>query len=259
MRNRSLKFALGFIILGLVITTLIIYVQRDAINSYDKRIPYVRLNDEVKGQVANANIWLSAVKSVDPNLNFDRDVAAPLGRTQSLLQTMYDGGESEIGTFEKAEDEDTRALLKEMIYAVQRLVETSKARWTGKPQLVTEATDSTAAVYDSKSLDLLSLQLDADVRNFQLVSERLSTFIDEQIGFGVSTLNGLSWISIVALIVALSAFIFLLYQFHQRSDKMEAEKKAAIEQQERTTTSLSNFMEAISAGNYATDLDTDIT
>lgn len=258
MRNRALKFALGFIILGLMITTLIIYVQRGAINSYHKRIPYVRLNDEVKGQVAQANLWLPALKVADPKLNFDSDVAGPLSRTQSLLQTMYDGGEGELGTFEKPDDEETLALLKELIYSVQNLGETAKARWNGKPEIITEATDSTAAIYDTKSLDLTTLQLEAQVRNFQLLSERLTTRIDRQLGDDMASLNGLSWLSILALIVAFSAIIFLIYRAQHRAEKVERERLAMEGLQDRTTTSLSNFMEAISAGNYNAEMDEEL-
>ena len=35
---------------------------------------------------------------------------------------MYEGKETEFGTFEKAEDEDSKAILKETIYNIQQSV-----------------------------------------------------------------------------------------------------------------------------------------
>ena len=169
MRNRAKKFTLGFIIVGFVITTLIIFVQRDAINAYHKNLPYVRLIDLLQSQVEHANIWVGQLKGDDKNLNFERDVSAPLSKTQLLLEGMYDGKETEIGTFEKAKDEETRALLKEGIYNIKNLSQTSQLRQNTKNEIVAEATDSTAVVFDTKPVEALNLQLDAAFRSFQNV------------------------------------------------------------------------------------------
>jgi hypothetical protein len=78
MRNRALKFTLGFIIVSLVITTLIIFVQRNAINTYHKNLSYASLRDQVKSQTAQANLWIEQVKHAEANLNFERDVLQSL-------------------------------------------------------------------------------------------------------------------------------------------------------------------------------------
>ena len=48
MRNRALKFTLGFGIVGLVVMILVTVVQRGAINAYHNNLPYVRLSDQLK-------------------------------------------------------------------------------------------------------------------------------------------------------------------------------------------------------------------
>ncbi|HEX6224270.1 MAG TPA: GAF domain-containing protein [Chryseolinea sp.] len=258
MRNRALKFTLGFVVVGLVILILISAVQRGAINTYHNNVSYIRLSDRIKHQLAQSNLWVEHVKRVDPKLNFERDVREPLSNTKVLLQAVYDGKETELGLFEKAEDEELKAILKENIYNIENLLEASQARLLAKPQVIVAATDSTAEVIDTQSFNVLNLQVDASLKDFQRVSDRLTSYIDDQILGSTATLNVFSWISIFALLGVIVALGFFLYRLFDRSDKMEVERAAIAERQERGAASLSTFMEAISAGNYSADLDDDL-
>jgi len=258
MRNRALKFTLGFGIVGLVVMILVTVVQRRAINAYHNNLPYVRLSDQLKNQVAQSNLWVEHVKRVDPKLNFERDVRDPLTRSKVHLEAMNEGKESDLGTFEKAEDEDLQAILKESIYNIQNLLESTQARWQAKPQVITAATDSTAEVVDTQSFNVLNLQVDASLKDFQRTSDRLITYIDQQILSRTTTLNVLSWLSIVVLIGALVSIGIFLFRLFDKSGKMEHDKASLAERQERSATSLSNFMEAISAGNYSANFDDEL-
>lgn len=258
MRNRALKFTLGFGIVGLVVMILVTVVQRGAINAYHNNLPYVRLSDQLKSQVAQSNLWVEHVKRVDSKLNFDRDVIDPLSKSKVHLEAMYEGNVTDLGTFEKAEDENLQAILKESIYNIQNLLESTKARWQAKPQVITAATDSTAEVVDTQSFNVLNLQVDASLKDFQRSSDRLITYIDHQIVSRTTTLNVLSWVSIIVLLGALVSIAIFLYRLFDHSGKMEHEKTSIAERQERSATSLSNFMEAISAGNYSANLDDEL-
>ena len=258
MRNRALKFTLGFGIVGLVVMILVTVVQRGAINAYHNNLPYVRLSDQLKSQVAQSNLWVEHVKRVDSKLNFERDVRDPLSRSKVHLEAMYEGKETDLGTFEKAEDEDLQAILKESIYNIQNLLESTQARWQAKPQVIAAATDSTAEVVDTQSFNVLNLQVDASLKDFQRTSDRLITYIDQQILSRTTTLNVLSWVSIVVLLGALVSIGIFLYTLFDKSEKMERDKASIAERQERSATSLSNFMEAISAGNYSANLDDEL-
>ncbi|HZI24793.1 MAG TPA: GAF domain-containing protein, partial [Chryseolinea sp.] len=258
MKNRALKFTLGFVAVGLIILILISVVQRGAINAYDTNLPYVRLSDQLKSQVTQSNLWVEHVKRADPKFNFERDVKEPLSKSKMLLEAMYEGKETELGTFEKAEAEDLKAILKENIYNIQNLLESSQARLEAKPQVIAAATDSTAEVVDTQSFNVLNLQVDASLKDFQRVSDRLINYVDQQIVSGTATLNVLSWISIFVLLGGLAALGISLYRLFDKGDKAELERTSIAERQERGATSLSNFMEAISAGNYSANLDDEL-
>jgi hypothetical protein len=258
MRNRVLKFTLGFVVVSLTIIILIIFAQRGAINAYHNNLPYVKLSDQLKSQVAQANLWVDQVKKADPNLNFERDVHEPLSKSKVLVEAMYDGKETEFGAFEKATDEELQAILKESIYNIQNLVESSQARWQAKPEVIAAATDSTAEVVDTKSFDVLNLQLDASLKDFQRISDRLINHIDQDIVAGAAQLNVLSWISVFVLIGSLALFGIFFYRLLNKAETLESEKASNQEHQKRAANSLSTFMEAISAGNYSADLDQEV-
>ena len=258
MRKRALKFILGFVVLSLVSITLIVFVQRDAVNAYQTNLPYIKLSDELKAQITQSNLWSDRVQRGGASLNFERDVRTPLLQTKTLVEAMYDGKESEAGTFAVAEGEETKAIIKETIYGIQNLIDASQDRWQAKPQIVVAATDSTAEVVDTKSFDVLNLQLDGSVKNFQRLSQRLVDHINGDITAGTGKLNFLSWISILIMVGAFVVMVFFLYKLFHKTESLEHEKDENAKRQERGASSLANFMQAISAGNYTAELDEEV-
>jgi PAS domain S-box-containing protein len=259
MRTRALKFSLGFVVLSLVTITLIVFVQRDAVNAYQDNLPYIKLSDDLKAQITQSNLWSDRVQRGDASLNFERDVSMPLLRIKTLVESMYDGKESEVGTFVAADGEESKAIIKETIYGIQNLIDASQARWQAKPEIVVPATDSTAEVVDTKSFDILNLQLDGSLKSFQRISQRLVDYIDVDVIAGTKRINLLSWVSILIMVVAFSVMVFFLYKLFEKTESMEHEKNENTKRQERGASSLANFMQAISAGNYTAELDEEVS
>jgi PAS domain S-box-containing protein len=258
MRNRAFKFALAFAIGSLIIISLVVFVERSAIKISNRNLPYVKLSEGLGAQVTQANFWIVQVKKSDPNLNFERAVAEPLSTSKQLLESMYEGQETEFGAFEKPEDDESKAILKESISNVDQLLEISRARWQAKPQVIVPATDSTDAIIDTKSLDVLNLQLDVSAKNFQRATDRLIDHIDNNVLSSTTILDVLSWVSILALTGSCGLVGFIGYSLFEKTEKMEREGKSNQERQERAASSLSSFMEAISAGNYSAELDDEV-
>ena len=170
---------------------------------------------------------------------------------------MYEGKETAFGEFEMPDDE-SRAVLKESIFNVDQLLEVSRARWEAKPKIIVPATDSTEAIVDTKSLDVLNLQLDASAKSFQRASDRLIDHIDTHLLSETGVLNLFSWVSIFALTGSCVLVGFIGYRLVEKTEKMETDGKQNHERQERAISSLSSFMEAISAGNYSAELDNEV-
>jgi len=255
MRNRALKFTIIFAAAGLIITLLIAYVERGMFNTYEENLPYLTLLDNVKNQVTKSHLWLEELIAGDASLNYERDVQTPLKGAFDVLQGAYDGKNTQLGSFSKINDEETKIILKEAIFSLEKLIEAADGRWKHKNETTVSATDSTAAVVVSRAGDNLDQQFDASYEEFQVTMERLGAHIDQKLKSDSTYLNFVSWISIGVLIAAFGGLCLILYRLQDGSSKMVVEHEARLQQQGRAVASLSSFIEAISAGNYAADLN----
>jgi PAS domain S-box-containing protein len=255
MRNRALKFTIFFASAGLIITLLIAYVERGMFSTYRQNVPYLTLLDNVKNQVTKSHLWLEELIAGDNSLNYERDVQQPLAGSLAALQSAYDGKTTELGAFTDNEDGEKRAILKEAIFDLEKLIEAADGRWKYKNETTIAATDSTAAVVVSKAGDNLDQQFDAAFEKFQESMDRLGQHIDQNLESDSSYLNIASWVSIVLLVVAFVALSMLLYRLQSNSSKMVVEHEGRLQQQGRAVKSLSGFIEAISAGNYGAELN----
>ena len=253
MRNRALKFTIIFATAGLIITLLIAYVERGMFNTYRQNVPYLTLLNNVKNQVTKSHLWLEELIAGDASLNYERDVQQPLTGSLSNLQDAYDGKINGLGTFSD-DDEEKRAILKEAIFGLEKLIEAADGRWKYKNETTVSATDSTVAVVASKAGDNLDQSFDASFEDFQETMDRLGLRIDQNLESDSAYLNLTSWISIALLVVAFVALCVLIYRLQDSSSKMVVEHEARLQQQGRAVTSLSGFIEAISAGNYSAEL-----
>src|SRR5262245_24851671 len=123
MRNRALKFTIIFATAGLIITLLIAYVERGMYNTYRQNVPYLTLQDNVRNQITTSHLWLEELIGGDASLNYERDVQQPMRASLNNLQAAYEGKSTDLGEFTQSDDEDKRALLKEAIFDLEKLIE----------------------------------------------------------------------------------------------------------------------------------------
>src|SRR5688572_15893301 len=105
--SNAFRYTLIFAAVGLVTLALMIYVQRSILNTYDRNLPYINLGDHIKNRTTKAHLWFEELLAGDQSIKFDQDVLAQLKISQQILQGAYDGSATEIGTFEKTNDEET--------------------------------------------------------------------------------------------------------------------------------------------------------
>ncbi|MBL0740124.1 GAF domain-containing protein [Chryseolinea lacunae] len=254
MRNRALKYTLAFALAGLIITLLIGYVQRRTLNTYEHNVPFITLGDNIKNRVTTAHLSFEELMAGDETQNFDRDVIAPIKTSAAILQGTYDGKETELGNLGVIHEEETKALLKESIFALDKLMESAQERWKNR-STGTAGTDSTAAVAGSHAGDAADQQFDAAYETFAGTLDRLVEHIQKDVHADASSLSALSWLSILLLVVGLGALCAFLYRLQSSSMKMVTEHEKRSEEQGRAVSSLSGFIEAISAGDYTADLN----
>lgn len=255
MSNRAFKLTIGFVIACLICAALVIVVQRGALNGYTDAVQYAHLTHELKNHISQSNAWTERVKAADASLNFDRDVKAPLLRIKTLVEALGAGKETEYGVFEPVDDEEGKAVIKETAYKAQNLLDAALARWQWKPVIITPATDSTEAVVDSQGGGVLNIALDGSLKDFQRVAQQLIDYTHEQVQAEASLFNGLSWVSIVLMLATFGAAGVVIHRNVVKSETLEREKSENTAKQEHAANSLSNFMHAISSGDYSAELD----
>ncbi|HYG18842.1 MAG TPA: hypothetical protein VD816_07930, partial [Ohtaekwangia sp.] len=172
MRNRALKYTIGFAVVGLIISLLIAYVERRTVTTFQDNMPYVSLGDNIKNRTSGAHLWFEELLGGDASLDFERDVMAQLNTVRAALQAAYDGKTTEHGAFEKAIDEDTKVILKEGLVGIDKLISTARERWKAR-QESQNSSDSASAAMNSGAGSQLDQQFDSTYENFQLTMDRL--------------------------------------------------------------------------------------
>jgi PAS domain S-box-containing protein len=257
MRRRALQYTIGLAVVGVLLTLFVMYVERSTLRTYDHNLPYIALGDQIKARTTQAHLALEELIGGDASLNFDRDVATRLTSARDLLQAAYDGKESELGKFHPLQDEESKALIKETLIAVEKLIPAAQERWNNKPKPAPVVRDSTGAIISAPVADESQIE-DQKFDNLfdasQTSIDRLTTHFNTNIKSKHEFANYSSWFSILLIAVAFVALTVLLYRLQSRTEIIEAANAQQLDEREKAVSSLSNFIEAISAGNYEVEL-----
>lgn len=257
MKSKALKYAIFFSIVGLFITVLVAYVERNTIATYQHNLPYLKLGDNIKNRITKSHLWFEELLSGDESLNFERDVLKPMQDAQAILQGAFDGAETELGRFTPLANEESKALLKEAIISLDKLSLLAQERWKNKPTAVV-VTDSTGMVISTTEPQIVGSEddqkFDSAYDGFQAAMDRFIERLNGDVQADVSSINWLSWVSIVLVLIIFAGLGVVLYRLQLGNDKISSESRAMLESQSKAVTSLTSFVESISSGNYNVEL-----
>ncbi|HYF68556.1 MAG TPA: GAF domain-containing protein [Ohtaekwangia sp.] len=255
MKSLALKIAFLLFGTGLIITLIVGYVERKTISTYDKYIPYVKLAEEVRNRTTQANLLLEDLLADNEALDFNADILPHFTTSINLLQAAYDGKETSLGNFVKPENEDVLAILKESGIQLDKLSLAAQERVAQKPEpIVTVDTLGNTHVQEVAEDPALKLQFSNQYNTLKTGLDRLSDSLENEMKQERGYVNLISWISIALLIVTFMGLTLLLYRMQRKNDNIVKENAERLAQQGEAVTSLSTFIESISAGNFAIDL-----
>jgi PAS domain S-box-containing protein len=241
--SNALRYTFIFAVVGLVTLALMIYVQRSILNTYDRNLPYINLGDHIKNRTTKAHLWFEELLAGDQTVKFDKDVLAQLNMSQQILQGAYDGAATEIGTFEKTNDEETKILLKEAIVGIEKLTQSANERW-----------ESQSANNTGEAGGQLDQQFDASFESFQATMDKLVVHVRLNVKTDTSYLNTLSWISSALVFASFVVLCTLIYRLQSSGDKHQTESRQKLQEESNRVQTLTHFIEAVSAGNYDLEL-----
>jgi PAS domain S-box-containing protein len=238
-----------------VITLFVVYVVRGIRAANEQNIPFLTEVDNIKSNITHAHLWLEELIAGDASLNFEQDVEAPLASASAALQSFYNGKNPEFSSYRPLEEVETRVILKEAIISLESLTLSARNRWETKITSTIPATDSTAAVVRSHPGDEQDQQFDADFASFISIINRLSTHIEDNLAAQSAYWTLTSWLSVLLVAIGLGGLGFWVVRLQLRNRAIEWEHNVRTESQNKAVTSLSTFIEAISAGNYSVELN----
>ncbi len=244
--TKALRYTVIFATIGIVTTFLVVYVQRNTINTYNKNLPYISLGDNIKNRTTKAHLWFEELLAGDNSLKFEGDILPMFTSSQQILQGAYDGTSTELGTFQKTNDEETRAILKESIIAIEALTNSAKERYATH-QVNAGTTDQAGGTLDQ--------QFDASYDSFQKSMEKLVAHVGMNVSRDTASLNTLSWVSSGLVLVSMVILTLLINRLQSGNDHLQTESKKKLDEETERVSTLTTFIEAVSAGNYDIQLE----
>lgn len=233
--TKASRYIILFSSVCLVIALFVIYVQQRTIRTYEKNLLLVRLTTHVKSSTSGAGLNYQSIISGNKSQDFEQNVMAPLQSAIELLQGAYNGSPTSLGTFSKSSDEDILALLKEAIIDAEML-----------PALAREGRSSGT---DSKLL--------AGVATLHSRLDRLSAVLNSEVQKDSATARSMTWLSAFLLLAGFGILSAILYRTQRDSDRRIEENSAKLQQETKRVETLSQFIEAVSAGNYNIELQSE--
>lgn len=254
-QSRTFRYTFAFAIIGIVVSILIAYVQRNTIAVYDRNLPYISLGDHIKNKSTKAHLWFEELMAGDETLNFDKDVLALFNSSKEILEGAFNANETELGTFEKLDDEETYIILKEAIGDIENLTNSAKQRYDFKKQAEANVeTDSLGNVIISSTGEAaggkLDQEFDAAYEEFQDTMDRLITHIGERVAKDSGFLNSMSWVTIVIVIAAFVFICSLIYRMCFSNEKLIVENNLKLAEETTRMEAIAGFIEGVSSGNY---------
>lgn len=243
--SKALRYSFLIAAVGIPVTFLIIYVQRATLHTYHQNLPVILLGDHIKNRSTQANLWFEELIAGDTDLNFERDVLSLLISCQQLLQTAYDGGDTELGTFNKPSDEETKALIKQATVNIDKLIEAAKDRWQANKQN-TDATGQAAGVEDQR--------FDQLYQTFQISVDRMVSYLRTNTAADADNVNMFSWITSGVVIMSFVFLSLFIYRKQNRNDLIQGENQRRLEEESKRVNTMTQFIEAVSGGNYDIEL-----
>ncbi len=247
MKKRAIQYAILFLTTGIILTALVGYVERKTIQTYEQNLPYLSLGETVKNRTIRAQLAMEEIASGDPSVSFDNDVLPQLSSSLTLLKDAFDGKTNELGSFTKDEDE-MRVLIKEAMVAIEKVSGTSR----GRSNVRVVSNDSTGV---SAAVQLEDRRITVMFAQAQAVLDRLILHVNEDVESDRATLKVYAWLSIASLSTIFVMLSVVLYRLQNKNETIVAENASQLDQQERSVKSLSSFVESISAGDFAVELD----
>lgn len=265
-KKRAVRYTLILAFAGIAIALMVLYVNQYVRNSAVKNIPYVRLVDQSKSQIAQAYLLFEQAIN-DENADLNQQAVSLLTNSHDLLQGAYEGKQTELGAFTLS-DEEIKVLLKETSIGVENFTMAIQEHWKFKKEYTNQeselpvegdstVSDSTVVVVEqaiNPEIEL-SMQVDSTYAHAQGTLQTFSDYINKRVEADSGFSSFLSSSLVVLILGVVALLSFSSYRYVRKNEKSTAEATEKLNKETRRVETLSGFIESVSTGNYAIDID----
>lgn len=254
LKKQSVRYTIILAVIGIVIALMVVFVTQSTQSTYHQNLPYVTLGDHLKNRITQSRLLFEKCMAGDSRINFDKDVVALLTNIRDGLQQVYDEKQTEQGKFTLG-DEETKAILKKTIIGIENVNGSMQHRWDFKKQRASMVLDSGVVDTSASTEAKLDQELETAYQELQVSTDQLIVYFNSRVKKGSASMNMLTWITVfligaIFIVVCLSVFRIL-----RKKERQAAEGDQKLDEEAKRVEKLSSFIEAVSAGNYAIDID----
>ncbi|MEO7989224.1 MAG: GAF domain-containing protein [Chryseolinea sp.] len=255
MKNRALKYTLILALIGVIVTALMAYLIWAPKSIQQRNAPFLALGGHVRNTVTQTQPLFEKAIVADASVNFDQHIVAPLTSSRDLVQKAYDGADSELGTFEMINDEESRIIFKETINDLDKLIEVAKERSAAHQLARKSVGDSAMEISTRQAAIAANLKYEAVYQRTLVTIDRLSAHLNAETAGHIASFQKFTWIGIGVTAIAFIGISLFFFRLQFKSEKLIKVQATKLDQQGQAVTAVSGFVESISAGNYSIDLE----
>lgn len=252
-KDLAVRYTVLLAVLGLIITVLVMYVSKNMQDTYEQNLPYVSLGDNLKNRTTKGHLLFEEAVSGEEDVDFAKSVIPVFTGSRDILQAAYDEKQTELGSF-TITDEETKAILKQAIVQIENLTAAAEKRWDFKKHGTVER-DSTGAIIGEDQGKKLHQEFDAAYEELQVTLDQLGQHVNKQVKADSKFLSVLSWISVALIFGFFAVLSFFVFRVVRRNEKLASEGKNKLDEETKRVERLSTFIESVSTGNYAIEID----
>lgn len=250
--TKALKYTIIFALAGVLTTFLVLYFQQNIMNTYHKNLPLVKIGDHVKSKTSRAYLSFEEILSGKKSLSFEENILTPLNECKDILNGAYRGDETALGKFADIDGEEAKAILKEAAFDAENLAAAAKIRWEARKGNINSLDSATIA--QNRIVSEQDQKFDLAFQKFHSTIDRFIVYVNENENVDSKRLALFSWVSIALVFISFAFICTFLYRLQNNNDVGETDSKLKLDQESKRVSTLSQFIEAVSAGNYDIEL-----
>ena len=239
LKLKAHRYTLALASIGLMLAALTFFVHQNMLRTSSQNLPLISLTDHIRAEISQARLSLEELLKGKQSVTFEKNVAEPLQASRDILQGAYDGKETSLGQFEKSSVE-TRAIIKEAIIDVDKLLESVRQQWATRGQ-----TDSSLTTGDGAGV--LHERINANL-------SKLEDVLRTNVGSSTTFMEMEAWTMLAVLVLSFLVISYFTFIVQRRNDRESETNATRLTEESKRVETLSTFIESVSAGNYNIEL-----